>query len=288
MDLGSPGVWAHAQHLAQEQVVIGQVFHSMPVRAQSQADHAQDEDLPQVHAGASGLLLAAQDVGFQERQDVCFQRGMHPDPLETSQDGRQLVAALERQKDLLDGNDLEVRFGIEALAHRFGLRMYIAHVCSLYASKIFANLRSANPKDPNPTSPARSHAPGDLDPPVPKAGASTRGLLPAQLHLSDEESHRIRAQARGRDGPQRDRGLPALQETHRSMDRSGPAPLPVADAIDTVRLPIHRPPGGLQIECSAPKPQKPWKSPASHRPLNQHSPAAFKESARISTSNARY
>src|SRR5438128_2038076 len=86
------------------------------------------------------------------------------------------------------------------------LRMYVAYVCSLYASKIFANPRSANPKDQNPTSRARSHAPGDLDPPVPKAGASTRGLLPAQLHLSDEESHRIRAQARGRDGPQRDRG----------------------------------------------------------------------------------
>src|SRR5258708_21634460 len=170
MDLGSPGVWAHAQHLAQEQVVIGQVFHSMPVRAQSQADHAQDEDLPQVHAGASGLLLAAQDVGFQERQDFCFQRGMHPDPLETSQDGRQLVAALEREKDLLDGSGLEVGFRIEGLAHnRLYLRVDIAYVCSLYASTIFknfANLRSANPTAPNSTRQARSHAPRDADPPV--------------------------------------------------------------------------------------------------------------------------
>src|SRR5664279_2763529 len=138
------------------------------------------------------------------------------------------------------------------------LRVYIAYVCSLYASKIFKIFRPANPKDPNPTGQARSHAPRDADPPVPTAGASARGLLPAQLHLSDEESHRIRAQARGRDGPQRDRGLPALQKTHRAMDRSGPAALPVADAIDAARLPIQ---ASLLVESWAPKARKPWETP---------------------------
>ncbi len=45
---------------------------------------------------------------------------MHPDPLQAGQEGRQLIAALERQEDLLNGNDLEVGLGMEASAHKIG------------------------------------------------------------------------------------------------------------------------------------------------------------------------
>ena len=149
------------------------------------------------------------------------------------------------------------------------LRDYIAYVCSLYANKIFTNLRSANPKDPNPTNQARPPAPGDADPPVPTAGASARGLLPAQLHLSDEESHRICAQARGRERSQRNRGLPPLQETHLPMDRSGLAALPVAHAVGPLgRLPIQTSRRGLQTESWAPKAPNTWKIPLFHPPIN--------------------
>src|SRR4030095_13091840 len=149
------------------------------------------------------------------------------------------------------------------------LRLCIAYICSLYASQIFANLRSANPTDPNPTHQARSPARGYDAPPVPTTQASARGLLPAQLHLSDEESHRICAQARGRDRPQRNRGLPALQKTHRPMDRSGLAALPLAHAVGALSpFPIQTCQGGLPTESCALKARKPWKIPLSHHPLN--------------------
>ena len=78
----------HAQHLAHEQVVIGHVLHAIPIRIESQTHHAQHEDLPKIHPGASGSLLARNYFGFQQGKDLRLERGMHPNPLETSQDGR--------------------------------------------------------------------------------------------------------------------------------------------------------------------------------------------------------
>ena len=45
--------------------------------------------------------------------------------------------------------------------------------------------------------------------------------------------------------------------------------------------PSTRAQGGSRSNLRRPKLKKPWKSPAPHRPLNEHSPASFKESARI-------
>jgi hypothetical protein len=55
---------------------------------------------------------------------------------------------------------------------------------------------------------------------------------------------------------------------NRPLDRSGPAALSVADAIDAVRLPIQSGPRGFQVESWASRARKPWKNPFSHRPLN--------------------
>jgi hypothetical protein len=42
---------------------------------------------------------------------------MHPNPLETGEDGWQFVSTLERQANLFDGDDLQVGLGLESVAH---------------------------------------------------------------------------------------------------------------------------------------------------------------------------
>ena len=85
---------------------VGDVFHSIPVGIQSQTHDAQNEDLPEVHAGATGGLFAREDFGFQQREDLRLERGVHPNPLQARENGRQLVATLQRQTNLFDGRDL--------------------------------------------------------------------------------------------------------------------------------------------------------------------------------------
>ena len=46
------------EHLADQHVMIRQVLQAIPVGIQAQADDAQNEDLPQVHAEATGGLFA--------------------------------------------------------------------------------------------------------------------------------------------------------------------------------------------------------------------------------------
>ena len=84
----SPRVYRHAEHLAHEQMMVGQVLHPIPVRVQAEPDDAQHQDLPEVHAGAAGGLLAAEELGFEQGEEVGLERGMHPDPLESGEDGR--------------------------------------------------------------------------------------------------------------------------------------------------------------------------------------------------------
>jgi hypothetical protein len=108
----------HAQHLAHEQVMVGQVLHPIPVGVQSQPHDAQHEDLPEVHARAAGGLFAREDFGFQQGEELGLERGVHPDPLESGEDGWQLVAAFERQPNLFDGRDLQIGLGLVGMAHR--------------------------------------------------------------------------------------------------------------------------------------------------------------------------
>jgi hypothetical protein len=72
----APGCDRHAQHLAHKQVVVGQVFHPIPIGVQTQTDHAQHQDLPKIHAGAAGGLFAGEDLGIQQGEDLGLERGM--------------------------------------------------------------------------------------------------------------------------------------------------------------------------------------------------------------------
>jgi hypothetical protein len=42
---------------------------------------------------------------------------VHPNPLETREDGRQLVTTLERQTNLFEGRDLQIGLALEMMAH---------------------------------------------------------------------------------------------------------------------------------------------------------------------------
>ena len=97
--------------------MIGQVLHPIPIHVQAQAHDAQDEDLPEVHAGAAGGLLAGEDLGFEPGEDLGLERGVHPNPLQPREDRRQFVAALERQANLFDGGDVQIRLALEMMAH---------------------------------------------------------------------------------------------------------------------------------------------------------------------------
>ena len=105
-----------SQHLAHERVVIGHVFQAIPVGVEAEAHAAQHEDLPEVHAGAAGGFFAGEDFGFQPGEELSLERGVPPDPLESRQNGRQFVPALERQANLFDGDYLEVWLGLEVVA----------------------------------------------------------------------------------------------------------------------------------------------------------------------------
>ena len=60
----APRCGRHAQHLAHQRIIVGHVFHPIPVRIQSQPHDPQDEDLPEVHAGTTSRLLTSENLRF--------------------------------------------------------------------------------------------------------------------------------------------------------------------------------------------------------------------------------
>ncbi len=106
-----------AQHLTNQRVMIGHILHPIPVGVQAQPHDAQHEDLPEVHARATGGFFADKDFGFQQGEDLSLEGRVHPDPLQPGQQWRKFVATLERQTNLFDGRDLEIGLGSEMVAH---------------------------------------------------------------------------------------------------------------------------------------------------------------------------
>lgn len=105
-----------AEPLAHEAVVVGDGFQAIPVGVQAEAHAAQDEDLPQVHAGAAGGLFAGEDFGFEQGKDLGLERGVPPEPLQAGEAGGPFVAALEGQANLFDGRDVPFGLSLEMLA----------------------------------------------------------------------------------------------------------------------------------------------------------------------------
>jgi len=62
-------------------------------------------------------FFAGEDFGLEQREDLGLERGMHPDPLETGENRRQLVPALERQTNLFNGEDVQIGLVLEWVAH---------------------------------------------------------------------------------------------------------------------------------------------------------------------------
>ena len=54
---------------------------------------------------------------LQQLKNLPLERGMTPNPLQSSQNRRQLVAALQGEADQFNGRELQTRFGLESLAH---------------------------------------------------------------------------------------------------------------------------------------------------------------------------
>ncbi len=113
----APRIGRDAEHLAQKQIVIGQMFHPVPVSIEAQPDHPQHENLPQIHARTTRRLLARQDGALQKLENLQAQRRMAPNPLQAGQDREQFIAAVEGQDHVFDGEELEGRLGFKALAH---------------------------------------------------------------------------------------------------------------------------------------------------------------------------
>jgi hypothetical protein len=155
------------EHLAHERVVVGDVFQPIPVRVQPQPHDAQHEDLPPIHARASGALLASEDFGFQQGENLRLERRVHPDPLQTGEDRRQLVAAFEGQTNLLDGRGLEFGLRLEVMAHG-GDETRMLPVQTAKSPQSFnppANIRPpASPLNPTRTSSSPPNAGHSIDP----------------------------------------------------------------------------------------------------------------------------
>src|SRR5207247_6775214 len=62
-------------------------------------------------------LLTRHDRPLQQLKNLPLERGMTPYPLQSSQNRRQLVAALQGEADQFNGRELQTRFGLESLAH---------------------------------------------------------------------------------------------------------------------------------------------------------------------------
>ncbi len=118
-DLGlrTPRGLGHPQHLPQERVLVGAVFEPVIVSVQTQAHYAQNQDLPPVHARAPGGFLVAQNLLFQQCENLLREFGVRENPLQAGEDGRQFVATAQRQDDFLNGSQLEAGLDGESLAH---------------------------------------------------------------------------------------------------------------------------------------------------------------------------
>ena len=87
-----------AQHLANREVVVGQLLDAVIIGVEPQAQYPQHQDLPLGHAGATGShahRLARRihrDDLAQNRKDFFPNLGLHIDVLQATQQARNVVA----------------------------------------------------------------------------------------------------------------------------------------------------------------------------------------------------
>lgn len=102
-----------AEELAHEGVVVGDVVEAVVVAVQRESDNAKDENLPEIHAGATdGFFVVGLDA-FEDGEDFAVHFGGSENPLQPGEDGRQFVAGLGGDFDFLDGDSSESELDLE-------------------------------------------------------------------------------------------------------------------------------------------------------------------------------
>src|ERR1041385_866459 len=106
-----------SQNLSQQPIVIGQVLQPIIVTVQPQAHHSQYQNVPQIQSRPPSGLLVADYFLFQQIKDLAVEIGGPKNPLQSRQNRRQFVPALQRQNDFLDGGFTQNQLNLESLAH---------------------------------------------------------------------------------------------------------------------------------------------------------------------------
>ena len=110
------------KHLANGLVLVGQLVHAVVVGVEPQAQHAQHQDLPLLHAWAPGERIG---LAVAPHRDDLLQNGEHPRPqvrggvdvLQSAQQLRDVVAGLGVECDGADVLLAELQLGVDDLAH---------------------------------------------------------------------------------------------------------------------------------------------------------------------------
>ena len=90
--LVSPRRGGQTQHLAHEGVVVGDVFHAIPVGVQAAAHDAQHEDLPQVQAGAARGFLPARILASSRARSSALSVGCIQTHCRPARSGRRIFS----------------------------------------------------------------------------------------------------------------------------------------------------------------------------------------------------
>lgn len=109
---GQPHDFAH------ETVEVGDVLHAVIIAVESEADHAQHQNMPKIHPRAPGAGgFGALEFVFEQLENGFVQPRRAEDPLEAGEDGREFIAAFEGDDDLIDRGLAEICLRLESFAH---------------------------------------------------------------------------------------------------------------------------------------------------------------------------
>ncbi|MFT6180942.1 MAG: hypothetical protein ACJA1W_003297 [Akkermansiaceae bacterium] len=102
-----------AEKLAHEGVVVRDVMEAVVVAAERKPDDSEDENLPEIHAGATGGFWVGGLDAFEDGEDFAVHFGCDENPLEGGEDGRKFVTRLGGDFDFFDGHGSEGELDVE-------------------------------------------------------------------------------------------------------------------------------------------------------------------------------
>ncbi|MFT6181431.1 MAG: hypothetical protein ACJAQT_002768 [Akkermansiaceae bacterium] len=102
-----------AGKLPNEGVEIGGVVEAVVVAVEGESDDSEDEDLPEIHAGATGGFFVSGLDAFKDGEDFAIYFRGDEDPLQSGGGGRKFVAGLGGEFDFFDGDGSESKLNVE-------------------------------------------------------------------------------------------------------------------------------------------------------------------------------